>query len=101
MAARLEADLATGAAGDEPGAETRLEIVFEQLEASLAFYGPELGLKIFRKHLGWYVEQAPWPADAQARRQAKAALCRLDDPAVIRAELARLWLAEAEQDRAA
>ena len=27
--------------------------------ASLAFYGDSHGLKIFRKHLGWYVETAP------------------------------------------
>ena len=33
---------------------------------ALAFYGERLGLKIFRKHLGWYVERAPWPVDAGA-----------------------------------
>ncbi len=27
----------------------------------LAFYGTELGLKMARKHLGWYLEEAGLP----------------------------------------
>jgi hypothetical protein len=46
---------------------------------------------MFRKHLGWYIEQAPWPADPQHRRQAKARICRLDDPAAVEQEMAGLW----------
>ena len=64
----------------EPDAEERLAIVIEHLRASVAFYGVPLGLKMFRKHLGWYVEQAPWPADPLERRAAKSRLCRLDEP---------------------
>ena len=36
----------------------RLGIVLEHFAGSLRFYGDALGLQIFRKHLGWYVEQA-------------------------------------------
>jgi tRNA-dihydrouridine synthase len=83
---------------DEPFAEPdrteRLDIVIDHFRDSLAFYGGgSLGLKMFRKHLGWYVEQAPWPACAQARREAKARLCRLDAPADVERELALLWAA--------
>jgi hypothetical protein len=46
---------------------------------------------MFRKHLGWYVEQAPWPLDPGERRAAKGRLCRLDDPADVETELAALW----------
>jgi tRNA-dihydrouridine synthase len=76
---------------EEPGAEARLAIVVEHLRGSVAFYGLPLGLKMFRKHLGWYVEQAPWPADPLERRAAKARLCRLDAPEEVEAALAELW----------
>jgi tRNA-dihydrouridine synthase B len=57
----------------------------------LEFYGEVLGLRMFRKHLGWYVEQAPWPADPGDRRTAKARLCRLERPEEVEEELAILW----------
>ena len=44
----------------EPDAGARLAILLEHLAASLKFYGDALGLKVFRKHLGWYVENAPF-----------------------------------------
>lgn len=91
LAAQLERALAGGTPLEEPGVEARLAIVIEHLRASVAFYGLPLGLKMFRKHLGWYVEQAPWPADALARREAKARLCRLDDPVEVERELADWW----------
>jgi hypothetical protein len=91
LAAHLERALADGTTLAEPGPEDRLAIVIEHLSASLAFYGSGLGLRMFRKHLGWYVEQAPWPPEPQARRAARSALCRLDDPVDVAAGLAQLW----------
>ncbi|MFN7534818.1 MAG: tRNA dihydrouridine synthase DusB [Brevundimonas sp.] len=91
LPAQLEAALAGGAPLQEPEAATRLALVTRHLEDSLDFYGPGLGLKMFRKHLGWYIEAAPWPGDAPARRAAKAALCRLDDPRAVVDSLAGLW----------
>ena len=91
LAAHLERALRDGTRLQEPDRAERLAIVVEHLAASLDFYGPMLGLRMFRKHLGWYVEQAPWPSDPAKRRLAKAALCRLDDPGRIEGELARLW----------
>jgi tRNA-dihydrouridine synthase B len=76
----------------EPDAEARLAIVIDHLRQSLAFYGGSLGLKMFRKHLGWYIEQAPWPASPEVRRAAKARLCRLEHGVEIEAALADLWL---------
>ena len=58
---------------------------------ALGFYGDRLGVRIFRKHLGWYVERAPWPADAAVRRAAKASLCRLDEPGEVEKGLSSLW----------
>eukprot|EP01037_Dinobryon_pediforme_P018324 gene18324-18587_t len=82
---------------EEPGPEARLAIALDHFREALAFYGDRLGVKIFRKHLGWYVEKAPWPACPQARRAAKAALCRLEAPAEIEAGLAALWLQTAAE----
>lgn len=91
LAAHLEQALADGTVPEEPGREARLAIVSEHLRASVAFYGLPLGLKMFRKHLGWYVEQAPWPADPVERRAAKGRLCRLETPEAVEAALTDLW----------
>lgn len=91
LAAHLERALADGARLEEPDREERLAIVIEHLRASAAFYGLPLGLKMFRKHLGWYIEQAPWPPDPAERRAAKARLCRLDTPEEVEVALADLW----------
>jgi len=76
----------------EPDPTERLGIALDHFRDSLRFYGDRLGLKIFRKHLASYVEQAPWPADAGARRVARAALCRLDDAQSVEQGLTQLWL---------
>lgn len=76
----------------EPAAESRLGVLLDHMAAALAFYGPSVGLKTFKKHLGWAIMAAPTPADPDQRRAAKAAICRLDDPVAIEAALRRLWL---------
>jgi nifR3 family TIM-barrel protein len=96
IARQVEAAL-DGQPGGEPDMKARLDIALSHLAGSLAFYGDRLGLRIFRKHLGWYVEGAPHPADAAARRAAKARLCRLDDPAEVERGLADLWRGEPER----
>lgn len=88
--ALIEAGL-NGTEADEPDAAARFEIVLEHLKESLAFYGDNLGLKMFRKHLGWYAEGGPAPADAADRRAAKARLCRLETAAEVERALGELW----------
>jgi nifR3 family TIM-barrel protein len=90
VARDIEAALA-GKSTSEPDSEERLDIVLTHFDEALQFYGERLGLKIFRKHLGWYVEAAPWPADPLRRREAKGRLCRLDDPREVRTGLRTLW----------
>jgi tRNA-dihydrouridine synthase B len=96
IAAQIEVGLA-GRPFVEPGVADRLSLVLDHFRASLAFYGEGLGLKMFRKHLGSYVEAAPWPADAQERRAAKARLCRLETPAEVEAALTGFWAPFAER----
>ena len=91
LAAHLDRALRDGTVLVEPDRQERFDIVVEHMRASCDFYGPTLGLRMFRKHLGWYVEQAPWPADPDARRAAKSRLCRLEDPAQVADSLAELW----------
>src|SRR5262249_30534461 len=93
IAAAIDRVLAGGEAA-EPELETRLGIVLDHFRDSLAFYGDRLGLRVFRKHLARYVEEAPCPASSEARRQAKSQLCRLESPARVEADLTRLWLGQ-------
>jgi len=75
----------------EPGVASRLGIALQHFTDTLRFYGDALGLKIFRKHLGWYVEQALYPADPALRRAAKARLCQIDNANGVESALAALW----------
>lgn len=102
LAAALEQALAGGEPPREPGPAERYAIAVQHLRETLAFYGDALGLRVFRKHLGWYVERAPWPPDPAERRSAKGRLCRLEAAADVERALAELWLgAAAEAGRAA
>jgi nifR3 family TIM-barrel protein len=91
IAAELDKALSDGRPMIEPDLPTRLGIVLEHFGDSLKFHGDLHGVKIFRKHLGWYVERAPYPYGAALRREAKARLCRLTSPGEIERELISLW----------
>jgi tRNA-dihydrouridine synthase len=80
-----------GADMPEPELDERLDIALRHFDDALGFYGERLGLKIFRKHLGWYVEKGPAPADPAERRAIKGRLCRLEQPHEVRAGLKALW----------
>jgi tRNA-dihydrouridine synthase B len=75
----------------EPGLASRLGIALQHFTDTLRFYGDALGLKIFRKHLGWYVEQALFPADPALRRATKAHLCQIDNAHGVESGLTELW----------
>ena len=91
IAAQLEAEL-DGRPFEEPDAETRLAIALDHFQDALGFYGERLGLRVFRKHLSSYIEQAPWPTSADERREARGVLCRLEDAAEVEAGLTALWM---------
>jgi tRNA-dihydrouridine synthase B len=90
LAGQIDAAL-NGVDIPDPTLEERLDIALTHFDDALGFYGERLGLKVFRKHLGWYVEAGPAPADAAERRQIKAQLCRLEQPHEVRAGLRALW----------
>jgi tRNA-dihydrouridine synthase B len=89
----IAASLSRALAGEdpaEPEAKTRLDILFHHLAASLKFYGEALGLRVFRKHLGWYVENAPL-GTPESRRAAKAWLCRIESAAALEKAVVTFW----------
>ncbi len=91
IAAAIDKALAANDDAVEPTLSERLAIVLEHLADSLRFYGDALGLKTFRKHLGWYIEQAPCPTTPAARRAARGVLCRMESASDVEAALKRLW----------
>lgn len=90
VAAQIESELA-GIPFAEPQVEDRLAIALDHFRDSLEFYGDRLGLRIFRKHLAAYVENAPWPNEAEARRSARSVLCRMEEPREVERGLIALW----------
>jgi tRNA-dihydrouridine synthase B len=95
IAAALDRALESGGAIVEPDLGARLAIALDHLRDSSRFYGDAHGVKIFRKHLGWYVEHARWPLGAEARRAAKSRLCRLTAAREVEAALIDLWSGDA------
>ncbi|MBM3507391.1 MAG: tRNA dihydrouridine synthase DusB [Alphaproteobacteria bacterium] len=92
----LERALESGTELREPTLGERLGIALDHFRDTLRFYGDGLGLKTFRKHLGWYVEGAPWPLGPEARRAAKAALCQIPEAARVERALTDLWTGRSE-----
>jgi nifR3 family TIM-barrel protein len=95
IASAIERALTTGDEIAEPEMEERFGIVLDHMRDSIAFHGERHGLKIFRKHLGWYIENAPWPANAEARRAARSRLCRMDCAKDVEAALNEFWFGDA------
>ena len=59
--------LATGVRLPAPAAAEVQSILLGHLEALYSFYGEHLGVRIARKHLGWYCRELPGGADFRAR----------------------------------
>jgi tRNA-dihydrouridine synthase B len=87
----LDSNIDSDEDSGEPVLACRLGIALEHFTDTLRFYGDTLGLKIFRKHLGWYVEHALYPADQAIRRSAKARLCQIDNARDVELALSALW----------
>ncbi len=49
-------------APDVPKGDDLADMVRAHYEAMLGFYGADLGLRVARKHLGWYMDEARTPA---------------------------------------
>lgn len=58
LLAQIAHDLFGADAPDVPKGTALSDMISTHYEAMLDFYGPELGLRVARKHLGWYMDQA-------------------------------------------
>jgi nifR3 family TIM-barrel protein len=94
LAAALDRALDTGEPMREPGLAERLEIALDHLRDTLNFYGDEHGIRIFRKHLGWYVEAAAVPVCRDRRKAIRSELCRMTRGIDVEAALTELWAGE-------
>jgi tRNA-dihydrouridine synthase B len=91
IAAAIDRALSSGEDIIEPDLNTRLEIARDHFRDTLNFYGDGLGVRIFRKHLSWYLENALSPASVETRRAARSTACRLIDPREVEAFLVEFW----------
>ena len=78
----------------DPSLGEQYAIVREHFEAMLSHYGQETGVRMARKHLGWYSKGLPSSADF------RAAVNREIDPARVRALLADFFLPNLERQAA-
>jgi tRNA-dihydrouridine synthase B len=79
--------LRTGERLPDPSVAERFAIVLEHYEAMLSHYGTAAGLRIARKHLGWYCKGFAGAAELRGR------LMTLGDPAAVRMALDAAWSA--------
>jgi len=75
----IEHFLATGEALPPPGVAEVRAVVAEHLEGLYALYGEAQGLRVARKHLGWYARRLP------GGEQFRARVVRLEEAATQRA----------------
>lgn len=75
----------TGEARAEPDLDEQYQLIVEHYSAMLEHYGDEVGVKIARKHLGWYVKGLPGSAEFRNR------VNFLDNPHEVLGELARFY----------
>ena len=60
--AQIAADLFGAPAPDFPTGSALVEMIAEHYRAMLDFYGDDLGTRVARKHLGWYMTDAGTPS---------------------------------------
>ena len=67
MLAQIAADIYGSSEPDIPVNKAMADMVGAHYEAMLDFYGADLGVRVSRKHLGWYMDVAQ--TDPALRRQ--------------------------------
>ncbi|ADZ70734.1 TRNA-dihydrouridine synthase, putative [Polymorphum gilvum SL003B-26A1] len=87
LVGHVGAYLQTGERQAEPSGSTLCDIVLEHYEDLLSHYGLDLGRRIARKHLGWYLDLTD-----NVPASVRAGLMTADDPRQVLA-LARSWFA--------
>jgi tRNA-dihydrouridine synthase B len=76
-----------------PGLAEQCSIVLHHYEEMLLHYGVELGRRVARKHLGWYVGDLGWQGylNEEETRHWRQILVSNDSPDVVEAAIGRLY----------
>ena len=77
--------LATGVRLPDPSTADRMDILLEHYDAILAHYGAAIGVRVARKHLGWYSKGLSGASEFRATAN------RMDDPQDVRAAVRSLF----------
>lgn len=75
----------TGQRLESPGFDMQYAVLSEHYSAMLELYGREVGVKVARKHLGWYTKGIPGSAEFRNR------VNFIDDPDQVVGEVARFY----------
>lgn len=94
LVAHAMAYLRTGEVPAEPGAEEQARIILDHYDAMLSHYGVDIGVRVARKHLSWYLDR--WPDSAACR----AKVVRAQNPAEVRAAIRNFFAEAAEREAA-
>ena len=63
----IDCFLKTGEACPDPSLDEQMHLLLEHYDAMLAYYGKETGLRVARKHIGWYSRSLPGSAAFRAK----------------------------------
>jgi tRNA-dihydrouridine synthase B len=83
--------LATGRRAPDPALGEQRDVLLEHYEALLGHYGIDVGVRVARKHVGWYSRGLARSAEFRAE------VNHLDDPAAVRARIAAFYDATIER----
>ena len=86
---RIAVALATGVDPGRPSPVVQSQIAREHYTAMLESYGTHLGVRVARKHLGWYLESSGRPVEDVKRWRRR--LCQAEEPAAVLAGLAQFY----------
>jgi len=79
-----------------PDAERRWEIVRSHYRDALELYGERLGVRIVRKHIGWYLDAAAADWECETK-ELKAQVLPSEEPSFVLGELERFFSAATER----
>ena len=83
----------TGATIADPSLDAQFHLIVEHYRAMLDLYGPQVGVNVARKHIGWYTKGLNGSAEFRNH------VNRIDDAAIVLDELERFY--KPQMDRAA
>ncbi len=83
----------TGATIADPSLDAQYHLIVEHYRAMLDLYGPQVGVNVARKHIGWYTKGLNGSAEFRNH------VNRIDDAAIVLDELERFY--KPQMDRAA